>query len=220
MLKHIAVIMDGNGRWAKMRNRPRVYGHQKGAVALERTIGFCIQSNIKILTVFAFSTENWNRPQTEIDALMYLFEKSLNQYQKTLVKEHIRFSVIGDRTKFSSNLQKKLTICEQQTQNFERLHLIIAANYGGRWDLKQAKAHDEQNFNQYLSLNRICSNPDPELLIRTGGEKRVSNFLLWNLAYSELYFDDVLWPDFEQQHFDQAVKFYYSRTRKFGSIDE
>lgn len=229
---HIAIVMDGNGRWAQKRFLPRIAGHRAGVAAVRRTVQLCLDSGIEYLTLFAFSSENWMRPATEVDELMSLFLTLLKKEVHKLNDNNIRLKIIGDISKFNHRLQQTILNAEKLTSNNNKLTLIIAANYGGRWDITQAaKAAaaavstgqitlDEitpQFFNSFLSTAAI---PEPDLLIRTSGEQRISNFLLWQLAYSELYFVPVLWPDFTEQHFQKALEFYASRERRFGFTSE
>jgi undecaprenyl diphosphate synthase len=230
--KHIAIIMDGNGRWAKKRYLPRVAGHRKGVEALREVIKTCIARGVGYLTVFAFSTENWRRPAEEVNFLMQLFLAALEQEVAKLHENDIRFRVIGDLTPFNPKIVELIRRGEDLTASNRRLTLTIAANYGGRWDilqatnlaLEQARANgelkpalDEAAIAPYLSMAYA---PDPDLFIRTGGEERVSNFLLWQLAYSELYFTDTLWPDFDAAQLDTAILSYQSRERRFGRTSE
>lgn len=225
---HIAVIMDGNGRWARKRFLPRVAGHKKGVEVVRDLVKTCAQLDIKFLTLFAFSSENWRRPEEEVSFLMSLFMEVLKREVEKLHENNIRLILIGDRSEFSVELVKKIELSEKLTAKNTGLTLTIAANYGGRWDLLQAvnrmvQANDSpQNYNEedlmpYLSMHYA---PEPDLFIRTGGEKRISNFLLWQLAYTELYFTDTLWPDFDKSCFDEAIKSYQQRERRFGQTSE
>jgi len=228
--RHIAVVMDGNGRWAKQRNKPRTLGHKAGVDALRKTIETCARLKVEVLTVFAFSSENWLRPAKEVDLLMRLFLASLKRQSKRLQKNNIRLKVIGDCTRFSEVLQKNIQNVEALTQDNDGLTLIVAANYGGQWDIEQAAqqlirviestetpASNNLQIKDFLSTSDVV---DPDLFIRTGGEKRISNFLLMQLAYSELYFTDTLWPDFDEQCLLEAVEDYSLRQRRFGKISE
>lgn len=230
--RHVAIIMDGNGRWAKQRLMPRVAGHQQGAESVRAIVTYCGKKKIKVLTLFAFSSENWRRPQSEVSFLLGLFLKSLRTEIQTLHKNNVRLKVIGEKSKLAGELQEAITKAEQLTESNTGLHLNIALNYGGRWDILQAvqkisqKALDkeikpsdisEAYFQSYLSLGDC---PEPDLLIRTGGEHRISNFLLWDFAYTELYFTDTLWPDFRETHFEEALNDFALRQRRFGYIDE
>ena len=220
--RHVAIIMDGNGRWAKERYLPRVLGHRSGLKAVRKSVEFCHQNNIQFLTLFAFSSENWRRPTEEVSFLLALFQKSLEEEVAKLDKNNVRFKMIGDRSKFSTKLQDLIQEAERLTQDNTGLTLTVAANYGGRWDIvnaaKQAalSGHAELSedvLSQYLQLQFA---PEPDLLIRTGGEVRISNFVIWDLVYTELYFTDVLWPDFEIKHFYEALSHYSGRDRRFG----
>jgi len=228
--RHIAVVMDGNGRWAKQRNKARTLGHKAGVDALRKTIETCARLKVEVLTVFAFSSENWLRPAKEVDLLMRLFLASLKRQSKKLQKNNIRLKVIGDCTRFSEVLQENIQDVEALTQNNNGLTLIVAANYGGQWDIEQAAqqliratesmetpASNNLQIKDFLSTSDVV---DPDLFIRTGGEKRISNFLLMQLAYSELYFTDTLWPDFDEQCLLEAIEDYSSRQRRFGKISE
>ena len=214
--------MDGNGRWAKERYLPRVIGHRSGLKAVRKSVEFCHQNNIQFLTLFAFSSENWRRPIEEVSFLLALFQKSLEEEVAKLDKNNVRFKMIGDRSMFSTKLQNLIQEAERLTQDNTGLTLTVAANYGGRWDIvnaaKQAflSGHPELSedvLSQYLQLQFA---PEPDLLIRTGGEVRISNFVIWDLVYTELYFTDVLWPDFEIKHFYEALSHYSGRDRRFG----
>jgi len=227
--RHIAVVMDGNGRWAKQRNKPRTLGHKAGVDALRKTIETCVRLEVEVLTVFAFSSENWLRPVKEVDLLMRLFLTTLKRQSKKLQKNNIRLKVIGDCSRFSPALQKNINEVESLTQSNDGLTLIIAANYGGQWDVEQAArkliaAVDsaiepavELQLKDFLTTSDVV---DPDLFIRTGGEKRISNFLLMQLAYSELYFTDTLWPDFDEQSLLDAINDFSSRQRRYGKTSE
>ena len=221
--------MDGNGRWAKQRYLPRVAGHRKGADALRATIRRCVQRGVEYLTVFAFSSENWRRPAEEVSVLMQLFLSALEQEISKLHENDIRFKVVGDLTRFDKKIVDLIQKAETLTKNNNRLTLTIAANYGGRWDIMQAvqsmlhrrpdsaSGFEETDFSPYLSMHYA---PEPDLFIRTGGEQRISNFLLWQLAYTELYFTDMLWPDFNATALDAAIESYQSRERRFGRTSD
>ena len=230
--RHIAIIMDGNGRWAQKRFMPRAVGHQAGVKAVRKIVEYCATHNIEVLTLFAFSSENWRRPEAEVSLLMALFMATLQREINKLDRNDIRLRFIGDRSAFSDKLQKKMAEGEAQTQNNKALTVVIAANYGGHWDMCQAflqvqkkmaagelKTEDinDQLINQHLSTAGL---PDPDLFIRTGGEQRVSNFMLWQLAYAELYFTATLWPDFDQNSLEDAIKSFRSRQRRFGHTSE
>lgn len=227
--KHIAIIMDGNGRWATQQNKPRTFGHKAGVDALKATIEACASYGIEVLTVFAFSSENWQRPAKEVSVLMDLFMLTLKGQAKRLHKNNIRLKIVGDKTRFSASLQNKINDVELLTRDNTGLTLVIAANYGGQWDIQQASVRMMEHalsegilvsnlqLEDFLSTSGI---PDPDLFIRTGGEKRISNFLLWQIAYSELYFTDTLWPDFDKEALDLAIKCFSSRQRRFGQTGE
>ena len=229
MPSHVAVIMDGNGRWAKKRFLPRVAGHVKGVELVREMVRACLERGIQYLTLFAFSSENWRRPQEEVSLLMQLFVKALEQEVEKLDRNGVRLRVVGDLARFEPRLQALIREAEATTQNNTRLDLTIAANYGGRWDIMQAmnrlladrapgqEAIEEGDLDPYLSMNYA---PEPDLFIRTGGEQRISNFLLWQLAYTELYFTDTLWPDFDTAAFDKAIASYQQRERRFGRTSE
>ena len=230
--RHIAVVMDGNGRWANQRHMPRVAGHKAGVNATRRIVENCVRNNIESLTIFAFSSENWNRPEKEVSSLMALFITTISAEVKKLHKKNVCVKFIGDRTRFSDKLQLSINESEQLTRNNSGLHLNIAANYGGRWDIVNAcksvarkvenndlsaQDIDEELFDSLLSANEFAA---PDLFIRTGGEQRISNFLLWQLAYTELYFVDTLWPDFSDEHFETALSWFAGRQRRFGKTGQ
>jgi undecaprenyl diphosphate synthase len=226
--QHIAIIMDGNGRWAKRRLMPRVAGHRKGVEALRGVIRTCAERGVSHLTVFAFSSENWRRPQEEVTLLMELFMRALENEVARLHENDIRFRVIGDLSGFSERIQALIRDAEALTRNNTRLTFTVAANYGGRWDIVQAVKNlmatgtaaedvNEAALAQQLSMADV---PEPDLFIRTGGEQRISNFLLWQLAYAELYFTDALWPDFDSAALDEAIASYRNRERRFGRTSE
>jgi undecaprenyl diphosphate synthase len=226
--RHIAIIMDGNGRWAKRRLMPRVAGHRKGVEALRGVIRACAERGVSHLTVFAFSSENWRRPQEEVSLLMDLFMRALENEVARLHENNIRFHVIGDLSGFTTRIQTLIRDAEALTRDNTRLTFTVAANYGGRWDIVQAVKRllaagvtpeevDESALVQHLSMADM---PEPDLFIRTGGEQRISNFLLWQLAYTELYFTDTLWPDFDAAALDQAIVSYRTRERRFGRTSE
>ncbi len=225
---HVAIIMDGNGRWAEQRRLPRIAGHRAGVEAVRGVVEACGEKGIEVLTLFAFSSENWRRPEEEVGLLMGLFMTALQQEAKKLRRNNVRLRIIGDRSAFSSQLQSRIAEVEQLTRLNTGLTLVVAANYGGRWDITQAarriaarvKAGELQPeditpevFESGLSNHDL---PTPDLFIRTGGEKRISNFLLWQLAYTELYFTDTLWPDFDRRAFEDALTSFASRQRRFG----
>jgi undecaprenyl diphosphate synthase len=229
-LQHIAIIMDGNGRWAKKRLLPRTVGHVKGAANVRHMVKACAETGVSYLTLFAFSSENWRRPPEEISALMGLFLQYLENEVAEMKAAGIRLRVIGDRSAFAPLLQSRIDQAEQETAHNDRLHLTIAANYGGQWDVLNAMrawqvAHPDKNL-QDLDANGLAAHlstadlPDPELLIRTGGESRISNFLLWQTAYTELYFTDTYWPDFDAAALKKAIQWFEQRVRRFGRTDE
>ena len=221
--RHIAVIMDGNGRWARRRLLPRQAGHRAGLTAARRVIESCVQHGVAVLTLFAFSSENWLRPQPEVGSLMGLFMNALDSEVAELHKNNVRIRFIGAREQFSEGLQQGMHKAEQLTAANNGLVLNVAAGYGGRWDILQAahrftaKSGGENGFGRLLALGE---QPDPDLFIRTGGEQRISNFLLWNLAYTELYFTDTLWPDFDAASLQEALSWYAQRQRRFGRTPE
>ena len=230
--EHIAIIMDGNGRWARARHLPRTAGHKKGVETTSRIVRLCGEKGIRALTLFAFSSENWRRPQQEVSTLMELFVLALKREIKQLNRNNVRLRFIGDRSAFNAKLQAGIREAEQVTSGNTGLQLQIAANYGGRWDIVQAardmaravqegslsiEGIDEQQLTARISTADL---PEPDLFIRTGGEHRISNFLLWQLAYSELYFTDVLWPDFSEQDLDTAIASFARRQRRFGMTGE
>ena len=230
--RHVAIIMDGNGRWAKERRLPRVAGHKRGVEAVRATVRAAIERGIGYLTLFAFSSENWRRPADEVSILMELFLRALEQEVAKLHENGIRFRVVGDLTPFDARIRELVAAGEALTAGNSRLTLSIAANYGGRWDIAQAArayfaAHPEALGNgaalkpEALEPHFAMSYaPEPDLFIRTGGEQRISNFLLWQLAYAELYFTDRLWPDFDAAALDQAIASFQSRERRFGRTSE
>lgn len=229
---HVAIIMDGNGRWAQMQGKKRVFGHKNGVESVRSTVTAARKMGVKALTLFAFSSENWLRPEEEVSVLMELFMLVLNREVKRLHKNDIRFRVIGDVSRFSNKLQEKIKAAESLTEHNQGMVLSIAANYGGRWDItnaaKQLAAQVKQGEISVDditedSLNRLTSlydMPDLDLMIRTGGDHRVSNFLLWQVAYAEFYFTDVLWPDFNEAEFTKAIETFTQRERRFGKTGE
>ena len=222
--RHIAIIMDGNGRWARSRLLPRAEGHRQGVYALERVVDAAARRGVKALTVFAFSSENWRRPASEVSALMRLFATGLERWEKPLAEAGVRLRVIGDRTAFSESLNRTIDRTESATASGAGMRLNIAANYGGRWDLLQAAqaAAAAGELTADGIERRLCAIDDGEvdLLIRTGGERRISNFLLWQTAYAEFYFTDTLWPDFDGSSLDHAIDWYVGRERRFGMTSE
>lgn len=227
--RHVAIIMDGNGRWAKRRLLPRTAGHKKGVDAVRDLIGLASSMGIAHLTVFAFSSENWSRPDDEVSSLMELFTLALSREAQKLHENQIRLRFMGERSRFNEKLRAQMAEVEQLTAQNHRMSVQVAVNYGGRWDIVQAaqkaaevasaegKPITEQSLAQHLSLADL---PDPDLLIRTGGESRISNFLLWQSAYAELYFTPVLWPDFDEAAFKAAIDWFLSRERRFGKTSE
>ncbi len=227
--RHVAVIMDGNGRWAKKRFLPRVAGHVKGVELVREMVRSCLEQGVQYLTLFAFSSENWRRPQEEVTLLMQLFVKALEQEVEKLDRNGVRLRVIGDLSRFEQRLQDLIRKAEEKTAVNTRLDLTIAANYGGRWDIMQAvnkmvaaqpdksDGWQEADLEPYLSMHFA---PEPDLFIRTGGEERISNFLLWQLAYTELYFTPTLWPDFDAAEFGKAIASFQQRERRFGRTSE
>lgn len=226
--RHVAIIMDGNGRWAKGRLMPRVAGHRAGVDSVRKTVQYCAKMGVEALTLFAFSSENWRRPQKEVGLLMELFLSALKRETRKLKENGVRLRVIGDRSRFSDKLRQQMEEAEAYTADNTGMYLVIAANYGGRWDITQAMQHiatdieagrltaeqvDEAEIAKRLAGADL---PEPDLLIRTSGEQRISNFLLWQTAYSELYFTDTLWPDFDEAGLDEAFAYFASRQRRFG----
>lgn len=219
---HVAIIMDGNGRWAKKRLLPRAEGHRQGVEALNRVVESAVQLGIKRLTVFAFSSENWARPAPEVAMLMKLFAQALHRWCEPLAKAGVRLRVIGDKTAFSDSVKEAIEASERATANSSNMELVIAANYGGRWDVCQATQQvidtgldvTPENLSKYMTV------PDVDLLIRTGGECRISNFLLWQSAYAEIYFTERLWPDFDAKDLEDALEWYVRRERRFGRTSE
>ena len=229
--RHVAIIMDGNGRWAKARHLPRFAGHKRGVEAVRTVVKACMEQGVEFLTLFAFSSENWRRPAEEVELLMQLFHGALSQEVDKLRANGVRLRIIGDLERFGPRIRALIEEGERATAANHRLTLTIAANYGGRWDILQALARlvaaqpgaaaagrlDEVALAPYLSMHYA---PEPDLFIRTGGEQRISNFLLWQLAYTELYFTDRLWPDFDADALAEAVASYARRERRFGRTSE
>lgn len=226
--KHIAITMDGNGRWAKSKGKFRVFGHENGVKAVRETVTGAAEIGIKFLTLYAFSTENWERPESEVNALMTLLVSAINNETKTLMENNIRLSTIGSTENLPSKARKKLLEAIDKTKNNTKMTLILALSYSGRWEILNAikkiiidevnvERINEQVFQQYLTTKSV---PDPELLIRTSGEFRISNFLLWQIAYSELYFTEKLWPDFRKRDLEEAILEYQNRDRRFGKTPE
>jgi undecaprenyl diphosphate synthase len=230
--RHIAIVMDGNGRWAKARHRPRSFGHNAGRKAVREAIEACMREGVHALTLFAFSSENWQRPQDEVGALMDLFVRALDKEVDELHGHGVRLRFIGELGAFDDALRKRMQASMTRTAGNDKLHVNIAVNYGGRWDIVQAARHaaeavmrgelqieqiDEARLDQWTSLAGL---PPLDLLIRTGGEYRISNFLLWQAAYAELYFTDTLWPDFDQASLRRAIEDYARRERRYGRTGE
>ncbi|MBA2778136.1 di-trans,poly-cis-decaprenylcistransferase [Halomonas kenyensis] len=230
--RHVAVIMDGNNRWARARGLSGIRGHRAGVEAVRAVIRRAAERGIETLTLFAFSSENWRRPEAEVSALMELFLIALKREVRKLHDNGIRLSVIGDRSAFSSSIQKYIDKAEALTRDNRRMHLVIAANYGGRWDIAEAARRlaeravageiDPGAIDEYRLQSELCLDDEPpvDLCIRTSGEQRISNFLLWQMAYAELYFTPLLWPDFDGEAFDLAVDDFRRRQRRFGMTDE
>src|SRR5881394_2801846 len=226
--QHVAIIMDGNGRWAKRQLRPRIAGHRRGVESVRNVVNACAERGIPYLTLFAFSSENWRRPAEEVALLMQLFTSALTNEVEKLHRNGVRLRVVGDLQRFGPKLRALIEQAEKHTAANTRLTLTIAANYGGRWDIVQAmnrflqdnpasKEIREETLAPYLAMSYA---PEPDLFIRTGGEQRVSNFLLWQLAYSEFYFTDTLWPDFDAAALDAAIVSYRARERRFGRTSD
>jgi undecaprenyl diphosphate synthase len=228
MPRHVAIIMDGNGRWAKRQLLPRIAGHRRGVESVRNAVAACIERGIPYLTLFAFSSENWRRPPEEVALLMQLFQAALSNEVDKLHKNGVRLKVVGDTQRFGPKIRALIDQAEHLTAGNQRLTLSIAANYGGRWDMLQAAGQfmrdnpgareiAEEQLAPYLAMSYA---PEPDLFIRTGGEQRISNFLLWQLAYSELYFTDTLWPDFDAAALDAAMASYRARERRFGRTSD
>lgn len=230
--RHVAIVMDGNGRWAKQRHLPRTLGHREGVKSVRRIVEACYERGVEVLTLFAFSSENWRRPEAEVNILLNLFFTALRSEVRRLHDNGVRLRFIGNRDAFSEKLQDSMSEAETLTAENTKLTLVIAANYGGRWDIAQAArrlaqeveagrlAAEEigaQDMNRRLCLHDL---PEPDLFIRTGGEHRISNFLLWQLAYTELYFTDCLWPDYDAEALDEAFASFARRQRRFGQTSE
>jgi undecaprenyl diphosphate synthase len=221
--RHVAVVMDGNGRWARKRYMPRFFGHKQGVDALVRTVNSFADRGVQYLTVFAFSSENWKRPTEEVSGLMSLVLVAVSKYLSKMHRDGVRIRIVGDRSAVSDKLRQAWEQAEALTEHNTRITLAVAFNYGGRWDVVQAAQRlasagtpiTEDSLAQTLALSHV---PDPDLLIRTGGEQRLSNFLLWQSAYSELYFSPALWPAFDADEFDRALAAYAARERRFGQV--
>ena len=225
---HIAIIMDGNGRWAKQRNKNRIYGHNQAKKSVKECVEYCVEHKIKFLSLFTFSTENWNRPKLEVKALMKLLNIVLKEEINHLIKQNIKVKVIGDISKIPEKTEMNLKKAIDKTKNNSGLTLILAINYSGKWDILNAtkkilldknlidlKIFNDNIFENYLTTANI---PEPELIIRTSGEHRISNFYLWQAAYSELFFTDILWPDFNKKELNNAIFEFQNRERRFGSL--
>ena len=226
--RHVAIIMDGNGRWAKGRRLPRIAGHRRGVDAVRATVRGCAERGIEFLTLFAFSSENWRRPAEEVALLMQLFQAALSNEVEKLHKSGVRLKLVGDTTRFDPKIRRLIQQGEHLTADNRQLTLTVAANYGGRWDIMQALSKlmkekgslnevQEEMLSPYLAMSYA---PEPDLFIRTGGEQRISNFLLWQLAYTELYFTETLWPDFDAAALDEAIASYRRRERRFGRTSD
>lgn len=226
--RHVAIVMDGNGRWAKKRHMPRFVGHKQGVDTVLKTVRACADRGIEFLTVFAFSSENWKRPREEVSGLMELMLVAASKYLGRLAEDGVRIRIIGDRSHLSDKLRAAWNDAETKTRHNRRITLSVAFNYGGRWDIVQACQQairdgipehdlDEVRLGRYMALNYA---PDPDLFIRTGGEVRISNFLLWQTAYSELFFTDCLWPEFDANELDAALADYARRDRRFGMVKD
>ena len=223
--RHIAVIMDGNGRWAKRRLLPRLAGHKQGVESLRRCARACVECGVQVLTVFAFSSENWNRPQEEVSGLMSLLANALAKEVAQLSRDGVRLYFVGDRQGLSDKVREGLAEAERITAHNTRLVLNVCFNYGGRWDIAQAAQKlvvqglelTPENLDRAMALAHV---PDPDLMIRTGGETRISNFLLWQAAYTELFFSNALWPDFDEAALDEAIAVFGGRERRFGQTSE
>ena len=224
--RHVAIVMDGNGRWAKKRFMPRFFGHKQGVDALVRTVQACADRGIEYLTVFAFSSENWKRPTEEVSGLMGLVLVAVSKYLTKLAKEGVRIRIVGDRSAVSDKVRQAWDQAEKATAHNRRITLSVAFNYGGRWDVVQAcrqamragvspEALDEAQLSRFMAMSYA---PDPDLFIRTGGEVRISNFLLWQVAYAEFVFTDCLWPDFGEAELDTALRSFAGRDRRFGTV--
>lgn len=229
---HVAIVMDGNGRWALAQKKKRMQGHKAGMDVARQILEDCARAGVKVLTLFAFSSENWKRPEEEVSYLMRLFVEGLTRESKKLLENNIRIKVIGDRSRFPKKLQQAINKAEQLTEQCDAMRLNIAANYGGRWDIVESTRNiisavqdgkysadeiDEQIFHQHTQLAEVA---DPDLYIRTGGEHRISNFLIWQLAYTELYFTDTYWPDFDKQELMTAFESFSQRQRRYGKTGQ
>src|SRR4051812_27946865 len=226
--RHVAIIMDGNGRWAKRRHLPRIAGHKRGVESVRAAVSACAERGVQYLTLFAFSSENWRRPPEEVALLMQLFQGALANEVEKLHRNGVRLKVVGDTARFDPKIRNLIAKGENLTAGNRKLTLSVAANYGGRWDVVQAlnvflkgkEPKDEVREEDLAPHLAMSYAPEPDLFIRTGGEQRISNFLLWQLAYTELYFTETLWPDFDAAALDQAIDSYRSRERRFGRTSE
>ncbi len=228
MPRHVAIIMDGNGRWAKAKNKARHAGHRAGVKSVRMSVETAAQRGVEFLTLFAFSSENWARPEDEVSALMNLFVEALRREVAELHRNNVRLKFVGALDELNPGLRAKIAEAEAKTANNDGLRLTVAIAYGGRWDIVQATRAlarrvadgsmeiDDIDDEQFAAELQLSETPDPDLLIRTGGEQRISNFLLWNLAYAELLFTDVLWPEFDQAAFDEALSYYAGKQRRYG----
>ncbi len=231
-IQHIAIIMDGNGRWAALRNRPRSWGHKAGVKAVKSTLKACVKAGIGHLTLFAFSSENWRRPEAEVNRLMHLFLSALEKETPELIQQGVEIGFIGDLSAFSDKLQTKMAEVSALKPHKKRLMLNVAVNYGGRWDVVEAAKQLAQDYQQgtiqWDDIDEACfhrytclaDQPAVDALIRTGGEQRISNFLLWQCAYAELFFIDTLWPDFDEKVLQSVIDAYHKRERRFGQTSE
>jgi len=230
--RHIAIIMDGNGRWARKRHLPRFAGHKVGVDSVRAMVKRCLHHGVEVLTLFAFSTENWRRPAEEVSLLMNLFQLALDREVEKLHKNAVRLRIIGDREAFGEKLCERIAAAEERTRENSALTLVVAVNYGGRWDITEAARHlaaevaagrlepdaiTQEMLGEHLALAEL---PEPDLFIRTGGEQRISNFLLWQLAYTEFYFTPLLWPEFRDRQLDEAIASFGTRQRRFGRTGE
>ena len=231
LLKHIAIIMDGNGRWAKSRFKPRIFGHRNSIKSVDSVIEYCIENSIEILTLFAFGRDNWSRPQAEVTDLMELFCKTLDDKTPKLHKNNVRLKVVGDRSRLSQKLLLKINDSESFTANNTGMELRLAVDYAGRWDILQAvrklikdgvfnKDNIETLTEENIEVNLLAGTAPVDLMIRTSGEIRLSDFMLWQLAYAEMYFTDTMWPDFSKKEMQGAVDYFYTRQRRFGKSNE
>lgn len=230
--RHIAIIMDGNGRWAKQKGKLRIFGHQNGVIAVRDTVEAAAELGVEVLTLYAFSTENWNRPKFEIEALMHLLVQSIAKETPKLMENNIRLATIGNTDSLPEKVAKNLKKCIDKTANNTRMTLVLALSYSSRWEITNAMQHiaekvkagelDPKNINEQTITNHLntAAWPDPELLIRTSGEERISNYLLWQIAYAELYFTEQLWPDFRREDFYKAIIDFQQRERRFGKTSE